>query len=310
MKSLKFLISSLKLYATISAQSTSFLSENLPYPVVFKDIKVQNLDNSRQTKVEKFTFNKNNDPINKHDEFAGIMVWDVGTLSKNKKMDDHARYFLGDNSTGPLEEAEITPGHIYIRQSNLRCTFFDNTCVGRGMVHGGMVHFLFEAANSRNEFRTMQNSENVLLAGFSITGGRLRTSSAYLNLKSRRFSVHSSKCGDGSRSKMMTNCENYMLYSALEKFLKDGQTRHEYDADEFTWEYGTKSNDNGNFGYSVKLPYIENRPANKKDPVTYNVIRAYSDEWYPVERPMTCDANGNPLPKYQNQCGRSYSYYG
>merc|ERR1712223_1038986 len=131
MKSLKkLLITSLNLYASISARSTSFLSENPPYPVVFKDIEVQNLKDNRVTKIEKFTFNKNNDPINKIDRFAGIVVWDVGNLSKNKKMDDHARYFLGDNSTGPQEEAEITPGHIYIRQSNLKCTFFDASCSG------------------------------------------------------------------------------------------------------------------------------------------------------------------------------------
>merc|ERR1719219_1563993 len=305
MKGLNLLISSFNLYASISGRSTSFLSENMPYPVVFKGVEVENLENSRTTKIEKFTFNKNNDPINKIDRFGGIVVWDVGDLAKNKKMDDHARYFLGDNSTGPQEEAEITPGHIYIRQSNLKCTFFDNSCTGSGLVHGAMVQFLFEAANSRREFRTMQNSENVLLAGFSISGGKLRTSSAFLNFKQRRFSVHSSRCGNGGSS-MMTNCENYMLYSALEKFLRDGQTRHEYDADEFVWKYGAKTYENGNFGYSVELPYIDNRPANKKDPVTHNVIRAYSEEWYPVERPMTCDANGVPLAEYQNQCGRSY----
>merc|ERR1711879_614138 len=215
MKSLNLLLNSLNLYATISARSTSFLSDNLPYPVVFKDIVVENIEDTRQTKVEKFTFNKNNDPINKHDEFAGIMVWDVGTLAKNKKMDDHARYFLGDNSTGPLEEAEITPGHIYIRQSNLKCTFFDRSCAGRGMVHGAMVQFLFEAANSRSEYNNMQYHQNVLLAGFSIQQGKLRTSSYYLNRKNRRFSVHSSRCGDnGNGNGMMTNCENYMLYAA------------------------------------------------------------------------------------------------
>merc|ERR1711879_381880 len=299
MKSLNLLLNSLNLYATISARSTSFLSENLPYPVVFKDIEVHNLENSRQTKVKKFTFNKNNDPINKYDRFAGIMVWDVGTLSKNKKMDDHARYFLGDNSTGPLEEAEITPGHIYIRQSNLKCTFFDASCSGRGLVHGGMVQFLFEAANSRRQFNYMQDSEQVLMAGFSITRGRIRTSSAYLNGKRRQFSVHSSRCGNGYGA-MMTNCENYMLYSALAKFLKDGQTRHEYDADEFAWEYGTKAYEKGNLGSSYELPHIENRPANKIDPTTHNVVRAFSDEWYPVARPMTCDSYGNQLRQYVN----------
>lgn len=302
MKSLKLLINSLSFYSIYSQPVE--LPDDLPYPVVWKEIEVTNLKYSssgqRKTKIKQFTFNKNNDPINKIDRFAGIVVWDVGTLEKNKEMGDFSRYYLGDNSTGPQEEAEITPGHIFIKQSSIDCSFFDQTCArGRGMVHGAMVQFLFKASrHNRYHWQDMYGSENVLLGGFSITGGKLKTSSIWLNGdKNRKFSVTSSACENGGGKpdgpRYMSNCENYMLYRAIERFLEDGQTRHEYDADEIAFEHGTSAYDAGHFhSESIELPHLENRQKNEINQSTQDVVRAFPSIWYPAERPTTCDSNG------------------
>ena len=264
-------------------------------PTVKPDIHWENLtversDKSRQQIIESFTFNKNNDPINKYDDFAGMLVWDAGNNQRNWYLDDEARYFRGNNDTGPLEEAKITAGHIYIRQTNLDCSFFDKRMVGNGIVHSDLAKYLFRSMDDTYQWRKFSQNENGLLAGFSIRQGKLSLNSAWFHSRNNRNFYNSQMYCDGSdenktKRKHVADCEASIIYRVLEQFLKDGQKKFDYDVDEISFVHADPNLTSWGKGYD--MPFVDDSNANVINE-NGQVDRVLSDYWYPVARQNRC----------------------
>ena len=177
-------------------------------------------DNSKNyQKINTFHFSTCCDTIDKYNDYAGIVVWGNGSVTKTSF------------------QHGIRPGYIFIKKSD---EYLDKSRAGQGLVHDGMIKGLFPIAKDDEAWTKLYKDKAVILGGFSIRKGRLKTSSIWLNSgKERHFSNWScEKCRSyqGHKrygDKYMPGCEAYLLWELICQFIRDRQKKYTYAVNEF-----------------------------------------------------------------------------